>query len=118
MARDWRDRVVIRLLWEFVVFLCPQELFGVPVGVDAWLAVVEVRWGDPFGVAVVVFAGGPALLGEIVIGAAAKSQVVDVGDGIGGVGVGVVDFAEVGGHGAAREGAAAVFGVEHDSLRG
>src|ERR1700761_6243828 len=86
--------------------------------VDPGLAVVEVRRGDPFGVAVGVFAGGPAVRGEFVVRAAAESQVVDVGDGVGGVGVGVVDFAEVGGHGAAREGAATVFGVEDDSLRG
>ena len=62
------------------------------VGVGAGLAVVEVWWGDPFGVAVLVFAGGPALFGEWVVAAAAECQIVDVG----GVGFGprgdVVDF--------------------------
>ena len=85
-------------------------------GVSTGLSVVEVRRWDPFGVAVGVFAGGPALVGEFVVGAAAKSQLVDIGDGVGGVGVVVVDFAEVAGHGAAGEGAATVLGVQHNSL--
>jgi hypothetical protein len=102
MARDWRDRVVIRLLREFVVF-CPQQFFGMMERVGAGLAAVEVWWGDPFGVAVVVFAGGPALFGEFVVGAAGQGEIVDVGDRVGGVGVVVMGFAEVGGHAAARE---------------
>ena len=88
------------------------------VGVGAGLAVVEVGWWDPFGVAMGIFAGGPALFGELVVGVAGQGEVVDVGDGVGGVGVAVVGFAEVGGHGAARERAPAVFGVQHDSLGG
>ena len=79
---------------------------------------VEVWWWDPFGLAVAVFAGGPALFGEFVVGAAAKSQVVDIGDGVGGVGVAVVGFAEIAGHGAAGEGAATILGVQHNSLGG
>jgi hypothetical protein len=71
-------------------------------GVDARLPAVEVWWWDPFGVAVCVFAGGPALFGEFVVGAAGQGEVVDVGDGVDGVGVAVVGFAEVSGHGAAR----------------
>ena len=71
--------------------------------VDAGLSVVEVRWWDPFGVAVRVFAGGPALFGELVVGAAGKGELVDIGDRVGGVGVAVVDFAEIAGHGAAGE---------------
>ena len=72
------------------------------------------RWGggDPFGVAMAVFAGGPAVVGEFVVGAAGQGEVVDVGDGVGGVGGAVVGFAEVGGHAAARECAAAVFGTK------
>ena len=57
-----------------------------------------------------------ALVGEFMVGAAGQGEVVDVGDGVGGVGVAVVGLAEVGGHGAARERAAAVFGVQHNSL--
>ena len=87
------------------------------VGVDPALAVVEMRWWDPFGVAVRVFAGGPALFGEVVVGAAGQGEVVDFGDGVGGVGVAVVGFAEVGGHGAARERAAAVFGMQVTVVR-
>ena len=82
------------------------------------LASVEVWWGEPFGLAVGVFAGGPALFGEVMVGAAAEGQLVDICDRVGGVAVAVVDFAQVAGHGAAGEGAAAVFGVEHDALGG
>jgi hypothetical protein len=39
----------------------------VAVGVGAGLAVVEVGWWDPLGVAVVAFAGGPALVGGLVV---------------------------------------------------
>ena len=49
-------------------------------------------------------------------GPQARVEVVDVGDGVDGVGVAVVGLAEVGGHGAARKRAPAVFGVQHDSL--
>ena len=76
---------------DFVVIL--EKLLGVVVGVDAGLSVVEVGWWDPFGVAVGVFAGGPALFGELVVGAAAERHVVDVGDGVGGVAVAVMGFA-------------------------
>src|ERR1700722_6264986 len=117
MARDWRDRVVIRLLREFVVF-CPQQLLGVVEGVDPRLAAVKVCWWDPFGLAVRVFAGGPALFGEFVVGAAGQGEIVDVGDRVGGVGVVVMGFAEVGGHAAAGEGAATILGVQHNSLGG
>ena len=86
--------------------------------VDSGLAVVEVGWWDPFGVAVGVFSGGPTLFGELVVGATAKAEVVDVGDGVGGVGVVVVGLAQIAGHGAAGERTPTVFGVEHDSLRG
>ena len=86
------------------------------VGVGAGLAVVEVWWGDPFGVAVGVFVGGPALFGEFVVGATGKAEVVDIGDRVGGVRVVVVDFAEIAGHGAAGEGAATILGVQHNSL--
>jgi hypothetical protein len=80
------------------------------------LAVVEVWWWDPFGVAVRVFAAGPAVVGELVIRIAGQREVVDIGDRVGGVGVIVVDLAEIAGHGAAGEGAAAVSGVQHNSL--
>ena len=42
------------------VFGCAQKIFGVMEGVGMGLAVVEVGWRDPFGVAVGAFAGGPA----------------------------------------------------------
>src|SRR5947209_235473 len=95
-----------------VVFPCPQKLFGVVERVDAWLSAVEVGWWDPFGLAAGVGAGGPALLGELVVGIADQRQAVDVGDRVGGVGVVVVDFAEVAGQGAAGEAAATVPGVQ------
>jgi hypothetical protein len=83
----------------------------VVVGVGAGLAVVEVGWWDPFGLAVGVFAGGPALVGHCVVGVAAEGEGVDVGDGVGGVGVAVVDLAQIARHGAAGEGAATVLGT-------
>src|ERR1700722_8291476 len=79
-------------------------------GVDPRLSPVEMRRWEPFGVAEFVFAGGPALVGEFVVGAAGQGNVVDVGDGVGGVGVVVVGFAEIAGHGAAGEGAATILG--------
>ncbi len=84
-----------------------------PVGVGSWLAAVELGWGDPFGVAVGVFAGGPAVgLDDAVLGAAAQGEVVDVGGAADGVADDVVDFAVVAGHGAAGGAAAAVFGTD------
>src|SRR5882762_5498070 len=82
-------------LWPIVIVVVPQEFLGVVVGVGAGLAVVEMRRRGPFGLAAMVLAGGPALFGEFVVGAAAKSQVVDVGDRVYGVAVAVVDFAEI-----------------------
>jgi hypothetical protein len=82
------------------------------VGVDAGLAVVEVRWWYPFGVAAVVFAGGPALFGDFVIGAAGQRQVVDIG-GVGfRPGRDVVHFRQVAGHCATRRRAATILGVQ------
>ena len=48
-------------------------------GVGSGLALVEVGWGDPFGVAAGVFAGDPALVEEFVIGWAGEGELVDVG---------------------------------------
>jgi hypothetical protein len=95
---------------RFVVVLLAQEFFGVVVGVGSWLAVVEMGWWNPFGVAVVVFAGTPAVFGDVVLWGAGQGEVVDVGGAVVRVGVGVVDFAEISGHLAVGEGAAAVFG--------
>src|SRR5437588_9440069 len=101
---------------DVVIVVLAQEFFGVVVGVGCGLAVVQMWWWDPFGVAVVVFAGGPVLFGQWVMTAAGQGEVVDVGGVAVGVGVGVVDFAVIAGHLAVGEGAAAVFGVQHDSL--
>jgi hypothetical protein len=87
-------------------------------GVDPRLPPVEMRRWDPLGVAMGIFAGGPALVGEFVVGATGQSEVIDVGDRVGGVRVVVVGFAEIAGHGAAGERAATVFGVQHNSLAG
>src|SRR5277367_2162830 len=110
-------RAGIGLCLRDLFVVVSQEFFGVVVGVGAGLPVVEVCWGDPFGVAVVVFAGGPALFGELVVGAAAKSQVVDIGDGVGGVAVAVMDLAQIARHAAAGERTPTILGVQHDSLR-
>jgi hypothetical protein len=63
-----------------VVFVVAEQFFGVVVGVDSWLSSVEVWWGDPFGLAAAVGAGGPALVGEWVIRMADQREAVDVGD--------------------------------------
>ena len=48
--------------------------------IGSWLPVVEMRRGDPFGVAVGAFAGGPAAgFDQWVIGAAGQGKLVDVG---------------------------------------
>ena len=83
----------------------------------SWLAVVEVwRW-DPFGVAVVAFSGGPAAgFDQWVIGAAGQGQRVDVGAVGGGPLLDMVHFAVVAGRVAAWARAAAVLGVQDNSL--
>ena len=101
-----------------LVVVLAEQFFGVVVGVGAGLSAVEVCGWEPFGVAVGVFAGGPALFGEWVVGTAGQAEVVDVGDGVGGVGIIVVDLAPVGRHRAAGEGAATISGVQHNSLGG
>src|ERR1700761_8114323 len=62
-----------------IIVVVAQQFLGVVVGVGPRLAVVEVWWGDPLGVAVPVFAGCPALFGERVVTGAAECQIVDVG---------------------------------------
>ena len=48
--------------------------------VGSRLAVVQMGWGDPFGVAVFAFSGNPALgFNERVVGSAGQSERVDVG---------------------------------------
>src|ERR1700735_3646819 len=104
----------MRRLRSILAIVISQQLFGVVVGVGAGLAVVEVGWWDPFGLAVVVFAGGPALVGHCVVGVAGQGEGVDVGDGVGGIRVAVVDLAEVAGHLAVGEGAPPILGVQDD----
>jgi hypothetical protein len=87
-------------------------------GVDPRLSPVEMRRWDPLCVAARVFAGGPALVGEFVVGATGKAEVVDVGDRVGGVRVVVVDFAEIAGHGATGKGAATILGADCRVLHG
>ena len=59
-------------------------------------------WWDPFGEAVGARAGGPAVFGDVVVGAAGQGEVVDVGLSAFGPRNEVVDFGEVAGHVAAR----------------
>ena len=59
-------------------------------------------WGDPFGVAVGTFSGGPAAASDQrVIATATKGQVVDVGGAALGVVGDMMDFAVVARHVAA-----------------
>ena len=86
-------------------------------GVGSWLAVIQMRWRDPFGVAVRAFSGGPVFVNESVVGSASEGELVDIG-GVGGCPIfDVVDFAEVPGYVAAGRRTPTVFGVEHYSLR-
>lgn len=66
---------------SWIVFVAVvQEFFGVKVTVGAGLSMVEVGWGKPFGGAVFAFAGDPAPGGgQLVVGAAALGEFVDVG---------------------------------------
>jgi hypothetical protein len=52
---------------------------GVVEVVDSGVPVVKMRRWDPFCLAVAEFDGPPTLLGEIVIGLACQSQIVDIG---------------------------------------
>ena len=86
--------------------------------VDSGLAVVEVGWWDPFGGTALIFAGCPTLFGECVVGAAGQGEVIDVGDGVGGVGIAVMDLAQIARHAAAGERTPTIFGVQDNSLSG
>ena len=79
--------------------------------VGSWLAVVQMWWWDPFGVAVGAFSGDPALLEQCVIRCASQGQLVHVGAMGGRPLIDVVDFGPIPGHIAAGARAAAVLGV-------
>jgi hypothetical protein len=83
----------------------------------AGLAVVEVRWRDPFGVAVGAFSGGPAAgFDQPMMGSAGEGEVVHARGPTCRELVDVVDFAEVAGHVAAGRCTATVLRVQHNSL--
>ena len=84
--------------------------------VGAGLAVIQVGRRNPFGVTIFELAGGPALFGQWVVAAAAKREIVDVGGTASGVARDVVDFGELAGDVAVREGTSTVLGVQHYSL--
>src|ERR1700736_639803 len=67
------------------------------------VAAIHMRRGNPFGDAAGWFSGCPAVVGdEAVVGSAGQGEVVDVGvPAVSPVGVGVMDLAPGGGHGAA-----------------
>ena len=79
--------------------------------VGAGLAVIQVGRRNPFGVTIFELAGGPALFGQWVVAAAPKRETVDVGGTALGVARDVVDFGEVAGDVAVREGTSTVLGV-------
>jgi hypothetical protein len=60
------------VLGAVVIVVVAEEFFGVVESVDTGLAVVQVRWWDPLSVASLVFAGGPAVFGDFVLGAAGQ----------------------------------------------
>lgn len=96
-----------------------QEFFGVKVTVGAGLSMVEVGWGKPFGGAVFAFAGDPAPGGgQLVVGASALGEFVDVGFLALGEVRHMMHLGEIARYVAVGERAAAVLGVEDDSLSG
>ena len=87
-------------------------------GVGSRLAVVGVRWRDPFGFAVFAFAGGPvAGSDEGVVGSAGEGEFVDIGAMGGGPVLDVVDFAPVSANGAAGPRTPAILGVNVQMMR-
>jgi len=81
------------------------------------VAVVKVWWWDPFGVAVFAFSGHPAAgFDQGVVGSAGQGQRVDIGAMRSRPFLDMVDFTPIAGHVTTRSGAAAVLGVQHNSL--
>ena len=95
-----------------LVAVHPEVAVGVPVPVGSGFAEVKVGWWYPFGDALGVLAGYPALLEQFVVGAAGEGEVIDVGAAMDRPLVDVLGFGEVAGRGAAGSGAAAVLGEE------
>ena|ERR1700727_2049732 len=96
-----------------------QQPLGVVDGVGAWLAPVQVRGRNPFGITGGAFSGGPAGWSQhSVVGPAGEREIVDVG----GVAVRIVGdmvhFAVEPGQVASGCRAAAVLGVQDNSLAG
>ena len=80
-------------------------------GVGSRLSVVEVGRGDPFGVAVGAFSGGPAAgFDQWAVGPAGQGQCVDVGAMGGGPLFDMMDFAPVSRDVAARPSSRGDFG--------
>ena len=94
----------------FVVVVA-SESFGVMERVGPGLAVIQVARRYPFGVAVGVFAGGPAFFDEAVVRSAGEGEVVDVGAPRGGPAPDVVGFTVVGRRRTARLCTAAISGM-------
>src|SRR5262245_2348786 len=86
-------------------------------GVGSGLTVIEMGWRNPFGLAVGVLAGRPALLEQPVVGSAGKSELVDVGAVRAGPVLHVVDLGVAGGDVATGVRTATLLGVQHNSLR-
>ena len=108
--------ILAAVVFVFFVFVIEQQLFRVVKSVDTRLPVIQVWWRDPFGVAVLVFAGGPALFGKRMVTAAAERQVVDVGGVALGIGRAVMDFAVIARHAATWRRTPTIPGVQHYSL--
>ncbi len=80
------------------------------------MSVVEVRRWEPFGIAVSVLAGAPALLEQFVIRAAGQGELVDIGAPADGPCGDMMHLALIARHVTARAGATAIFGVKNDPL--
>ena len=85
-------------------------------GIGSWLAVIKVRWRNPFGDTVFAYSGRPALFRELVVRSAAECQMVNVGFGAFRPRDDVVNFGEVAGNVAVGKRTPTILGVQHYSL--
>lgn len=115
MAPGRRDSCELGLLVVNVV----KQLLRMMKSIGARPALIQMRRRNPLGITLGVLAGGPAAGSKhAMVRPTGEGQVVDVGGVTPGVVGDVVNLAVVAGNGAARGRAAAVVGVQHDSLSG
>ena len=96
--------------------LVAEKAFGMMIVIDSRLTVVEMRRRNPLGVTISEFYCPPAFVKHSVIGFTHQCQPVDIGPAAAGPIVVVMNFGPICGDGAAGGTAAAILGVEDQSL--